>query len=76
VTRGLTDSHLETGALFNMLVRLMGAKSHSPSILDLSRLMTLLGRYFQIRDDYMNLTSLEVCVQLNLVMIDSKKTLV
>lgn len=76
MTWGFTDSHLETGALFNMLVRLMGAKSHSPSTLDLSRLMTLLGRYFQIRDDYMNLTSLEVCVQLKLVMIDSKKTLV
>jgi geranylgeranyl diphosphate synthase type 3 len=56
-----------------MLVRLMGVKSHSPSTLDLSRLMTLLGRYFQIRDDYMNLTSLEVCVQLKLFM---KKTLV
>lgn len=27
---------------------------------DLNRLVVLLGRYFQIRDDYMNLTSTEV----------------
>ncbi|KAI8631483.1 isoprenoid synthase domain-containing protein [Xylariaceae sp. FL1651] len=51
----------KTGALFNLLVRLMVVKSHPPShsTPDLSRLVTLLGRYFQIRDDYMNLTSLE-----------------
>ncbi|KAI0124117.1 isoprenoid synthase domain-containing protein [Xylariales sp. AK1849] len=51
----------KTGALFNMLVRLMSAKSHltSSSTPDLRPLVALLGRYFQIRDDYMNLTSLE-----------------
>ncbi|KAK7756059.1 hypothetical protein SLS62_002002 [Diatrype stigma] len=51
----------KTGALFNMLVRLMTIKnqSSSPITPDLNRLVVLLGRYFQIRDDYMNLTSLE-----------------
>jgi len=49
----------ETGSLFNMLARLMAAKSQANTP-DLSRLVVLLGRYFQIRDDYMNLTSEEV----------------
>ncbi|KAF3025155.1 hypothetical protein E8E14_014740 [Neopestalotiopsis sp. 37M] len=51
----------KTGALFNMLVRLMSARtqSTSPVVPDLHHLVVLLGRYFQIRDDYMNLTSLE-----------------
>ncbi|KUL83818.1 hypothetical protein ZTR_06621 [Talaromyces verruculosus] len=51
----------KTGALFNMLVRLMTAKNQisSPITPDLNRLVVLLGRYFQIRDDYMNLTSTE-----------------
>ncbi len=45
-----------------MLVRLMRARtqSTSPVVPDLNHLVVLLGRYFQIRDDYMNLTSLEV----------------
>lgn len=52
----------ETGALFNMLVRLMAAKTQTtpPVTPDLNHLIILLGRYFQIRDDYMNLTSGEV----------------
>lgn len=29
--------------------------------IDPTRFVTLLGRYFQIRDDYQNLTSNEVC---------------
>ncbi|KAL6826308.1 isoprenoid synthase domain-containing protein [Trichoderma camerunense] len=49
----------KTGALFNMLVRLMAAKTQTtpPVTPDLNHLIILLGRYFQIRDDYMNLTS-------------------
>ncbi|KAK3377643.1 isoprenoid synthase domain-containing protein [Podospora didyma] len=50
----------KTASLFRMLARLMDAKSHAPSkpdLTSLTQLMTLLGRYFQIRDDYMNLTS-------------------
>ncbi|KAK8007933.1 histidine kinase 3 [Apiospora arundinis] len=51
----------KTGALFNMLVRFMAAKSPKgpTDTPDLQRLVVLLGRYFQIRDDYMNLTSVE-----------------
>ncbi|KAI6596522.1 hypothetical protein MCOR12_006081 [Pyricularia oryzae] len=48
----------KTGALFLMVTRLMGAflpASAPKSPLD--RLMLLLGRYFQIRDDYVNLVS-------------------
>ncbi|KAK4121218.1 hypothetical protein N657DRAFT_692310 [Parathielavia appendiculata] len=43
-----------------MLARLMDAKSDSPqkpAITLLTRFMTFLGRLFQIRDDYVNLTS-------------------
>ncbi|KAJ2984086.1 hypothetical protein NQ176_g217 [Zarea fungicola] len=49
----------KTGALFNMLVKLMAAKSTAISEPnpDLFNLVILLGRFFQIRDDYMNLTS-------------------
>ena len=53
----------ETASLFRMLARLLDAKSDSPTKPDITRLtrfMTLLGRLFQIRDDYMNLTSDDV----------------
>ncbi|KAM7200688.1 Geranylgeranyl diphosphate synthase sdnC [Naviculisporaceae sp. PSN 640] len=65
----------KTGSLFNMLVRFMAAKTgagvnnegdgQKPPIPppDLTRLVVLLGRYFQIRDDYMNLTSDEYTLQ-------------
>ncbi|KAL1845942.1 hypothetical protein Daus18300_014402 [Diaporthe australafricana] len=51
----------KTGGLFRMASKLMVALSQSPNIrsLDFNSLMTLLGRYFQIRDDYLNLASLE-----------------
>ena len=48
-----------------MLAKLLDAKSTSPTKPDvvlLTRFMTLLGRLFQIRDDYMNLTSADVSV--------------
>jgi fusicocca-2,10(14)-diene synthase/ophiobolin F synthase len=53
----------ETAGLFRMLARLLDAKSDSPIKSDVGVLVhftTLLGRLFQIRDDYMNLTSAEV----------------
>ncbi len=46
----------KTGGLFRMLVRMMqaeGAVTTTPR-LDLERLTLLFGRFFQIRDDYMN----------------------
>lgn len=45
-----------------MLVRFMAAKSTAISEpnSDLFNLVILLGRFFQIRDDYMNLTSDDV----------------
>lgn len=49
----------KTGGMFFMLLRLMQAESksvHADNLPDLSRLTKLLGRFFQIRDDYMNLT--------------------
>jgi fusicocca-2,10(14)-diene synthase/ophiobolin F synthase len=54
---------VETASLFRMLARMLDAKSDSPTKPDitlLTRFMTLLGRLFQIRDDYMNLTSDDV----------------
>ncbi|KAM7195197.1 Geranylgeranyl diphosphate synthase sdnC [Rhypophila sp. PSN 637] len=55
----------KTGSLFNMLVRFMAAKTGTDKAPhpDLTRLVVLLGRYFQIRDDYMNLTSDEYTLQ-------------
>jgi geranylgeranyl pyrophosphate synthase len=51
----------KTGGLFRLMVRLMEAESPSPTTTPhLSRLLTLTGRYYQIRDDYMNLTSADV----------------
>jgi fusicocca-2,10(14)-diene synthase/ophiobolin F synthase len=46
-----------------MLARMLDAQSDSPTKPDtalLTRFTTLLGRLFQIRDDYMNLTSADV----------------
>ncbi|KAL3476555.1 isoprenoid synthase domain-containing protein [Aspergillus californicus] len=49
----------KTGGLFRLMLRLMTAESLISLPLDtsLSRLLTLTGRYYQIRDDYLNLTS-------------------
>lgn len=44
-----------------MISRLLVACQRTPQESpDLNKLMTLLGRYFQIRDDYMNLVSHQV----------------
>ncbi|KAK4235205.1 isoprenoid synthase domain-containing protein [Achaetomium macrosporum] len=56
----------KTAGLFRMLARMLDAKSDSPTKPDvalLTRFMTLLGRLFQIRDDYMNLTSADYTKQ-------------
>lgn len=45
----------KTGGLFNLAVRLM--QLFSASTQDFSQLVSLLGLYFQIRDDYANLKS-------------------
>ncbi|KAK6841769.1 putative farnesyltranstransferase (al-3) [Apiospora arundinis] len=45
----------KTGGLFRLGIKLMQAES--PSLLDCTELVNLLGLIFQIRDDYMNLDS-------------------
>lgn len=51
----------KTGGLFRLCVRLMqGEVSRKTEHIDAWRFVTLLGRYFQIRDDYQNLISDEV----------------
>jgi Geranylgeranyl pyrophosphate synthase len=67
----LADMFKETAGLFRMLARMLDALSNSPRKPDvkvLIRFMSLLGRLFQIRDDYMNLTSSDVsqCISLDL----------
>ncbi|KAL5341064.1 isoprenoid synthase domain-containing protein [Aspergillus crustosus] len=47
----------KTGGLFRLILRLMEAESPTPSSENLSTLLTLTGRYYQIRDDYLSLTS-------------------
>ena len=50
----------KTGGLFNMGVRLMQLFSQNNS--EYSSLIELMGVFFQIRDDYANLLSHEVCL--------------
>ncbi|KAK8103059.1 hypothetical protein PG984_016205 [Apiospora sp. TS-2023a] len=48
----------KTGGLFRMISRLLIAQSEMPGKPDsLDRLMTLFGRFFQIYDDYVNISS-------------------
>lgn len=49
---------IETGGLFNMAIRLMQLFSDSKE--DYVSLVSMLGLYFQIRDDYCNLCVKEV----------------
>ncbi|KAL8783077.1 MAG: hypothetical protein Q9213_004889 [Squamulea squamosa] len=62
------DEYLEmvdkkTGGLFALLASLMALESMSTMHYDFNALVTMLGRYFQIRDDYVNLTSQEYSEQ-------------
>ncbi|KAJ5193267.1 hypothetical protein N7449_009409 [Penicillium cf. viridicatum] len=47
----------KTGGLFRLISRLMRSEASVNSDLDISQFATLLGRHFQIRDDYQNLQS-------------------
>ncbi|OAA35624.1 geranylgeranyl pyrophosphate synthase [Beauveria brongniartii RCEF 3172] len=56
----------KTGGMFRMLTRLMLAESPIGAQIpdtDLSRFSCLIGRFFQIRDDYQNLTSADYAQQ-------------
>ena len=50
----------KTGGLFPIAIKLMRALSASPPDADLVPLVNLIGLYFQIRDDYMNLQSAQL----------------
>lgn len=65
----LTKYTVETSALFELAWRLMYLCSMANVVPDssLSRFCILLGRFFQIRDDYQNLTSPEVSYVLTCV---------
>ncbi|KAF2708718.1 terpenoid synthase [Pleomassaria siparia CBS 279.74] len=53
----------KTGGTFRLLIRLMAAEAGFGVVARLDRLCRLLGRYFQIRDDYQNLVSREYNAQ-------------
>ncbi|KAI5795731.1 putative geranylgeranyl pyrophosphate synthase, partial [Geopyxis carbonaria] len=53
----------KTGGLFRIAHKLMEAESQVISVPDVDPLMILLGRYFQIRDDYINLVSTQYADQ-------------
>ncbi|RCI17301.1 hypothetical protein L249_2460 [Ophiocordyceps polyrhachis-furcata BCC 54312] len=53
----------KTGGLFRLLGRLLQSESPVGSELDIEKLATMLGRYFQIRDDYQNLCSADYADQ-------------
>ena len=63
----LTFRLIETGGLFRMITRLMIAESPLSFKSDLDNLACLFGRYFQIRDDYMNLSSPDVSQFISLI---------
>jgi hypothetical protein len=66
----------KTGAFFRLVLRLLEAEAQSQPVPELMHLLTLLGRYYQIRDDYMNLASDEVCLLFNYVCISCTNELV
>lgn len=49
----------KTGCMFEMLLTLMASKSTCVKVKSFSSFVRVFGRYFQVRDDYMNLTSTE-----------------
>ncbi|KAL4946425.1 hypothetical protein BDV06DRAFT_218353 [Aspergillus oleicola] len=49
----------KTGGFFRLVLRLLETETESEPNPELLHLFTLLGRYYQIRDDYMNLASEE-----------------
>jgi hypothetical protein len=53
--QGLTES-AETGALFKMVSRMMQAEAIKNKDVNIVTLMNILGRYYQIRDDYLDIT--------------------
>ncbi|KAK0113545.1 hypothetical protein ONS95_013796 [Cadophora gregata] len=58
----LTMVDNKTGVMFRMLTRLMQGEN-TKEYIDFSHLTLLFGRYFQIRDDYMNISSSEYSEQ-------------
>ena len=50
--------------MFRLLTRLMAAESSKKIGADLDYFCCLIGRYFQIRDDYQNLVSLDVSIDI------------
>ncbi|CZS79475.1 unnamed protein product [Fusarium graminearum] len=59
ITGTITTIFQETGALFRLSLELLALNSEAPisdsTLESLSSVVSLLGQYFQIRDDYMNL---------------------
>ncbi|KAL4079095.1 farnesyltranstransferase [Scleroderma citrinum] len=53
----------KTGGLFRIAIKLMMACATTNIDVDYVPLVNLFGIYFQIRDDYMNLQSTEVCLR-------------
>ncbi|CAI7590152.1 unnamed protein product [Penicillium glandicola] len=53
----------KTGGLFRLISRLMRSEATANSHLDINQFATLLGRHFQIRDDYQNLQSADYTKQ-------------
>ncbi|PVH95144.1 geranylgeranyl pyrophosphate synthetase [Periconia macrospinosa] len=53
----------KTGAMFGMLLRLMQAASPRAATYDLQPLAHMMGRWYQVRDDYMNLQGAEYSKQ-------------
>ncbi|EAW14129.1 polyprenyl synthetase family protein [Aspergillus clavatus NRRL 1] len=57
VNEYLTMVDHKTGGFFRLVLRAMGSLSSTAVDSDLEHLVTLMGRYYQIRDDHQNLAS-------------------
>ncbi|KAK5989903.1 Bifunctional sesterterpene synthase astC [Cladobotryum mycophilum] len=53
----------KTGGLFRMASRLMRSEATQNKDLEVEELLTIMGRFFQIRDDYLNLLSIDYTSQ-------------
>ena len=59
--RRLLSLRTETGGLFRMASKMTQAEATKNKDINIDALMSLLGRYYQVKDDYQDIASPDVC---------------